>query len=503
LNIYNYLPGNTDQWLVVVYFFSSLILLLGSAEIISRIFGLQKEFSRKFIHIVVGLLVIIFSINIDSPQPIIFLSASFTLFNYLIQRFNLLPAMESDRKTFGTVYYPFSILFLAIFLWIDFKFIFIVVVLILAFADSAAAIVGQSSSKPIKYKAWQDIKSLQGNAAMFISSYSIIVGSYFAFPDLVNFTLNYSILVSALVISFAITISEAISSKGSDNISVSIMAGLLLHIFFYGQIDIQNQFIGATVFAAIFAFVSYKLRYLTLDGAISASLVAVLLYGFGYWKFAIPILVFFITSNILSKAGKNLKQEFSLMFEKSSKRDSRQVFANGGIAIIWVTIYHFYSIDLIYFLFVSSIAAANADTWATELGVLSKSKPRLITTFERVEKGRSGGITFIGSLAALIGSFLIALSGIILMNEPQFNFYILLSLTMAGFFASFVDSFLGASFQAQYIDPATKQITEKVFSTVNKANTLISGYKWLNNDKVNFLSILTAPLFYFLFSSLV
>ncbi len=500
MNLLNHFPSNSSQWFIVLYFFGSLILLLGLAELLSRIFKLQKEFSRKFVHIVVGLLVVLFSINIENPQPIIFLSTIFTFVNFLVQKFNLLPAMESDRKTYGTIFYPFSIAMSAIFLWDDYKFVFIVVVLILALADASAAIVGQAVKNPIKYKAWQDEKSIQGNAAMFICSYLIIVSSYFALPDLINFELNFPIWIIALIVAFVVMISESISSLGSDNISVTVFAGLLLYIFIDGPLQIQTQFIGATIFAIVFSIAAYKTGLLTLDGSIAASLVALLIYGFGSWKFTFPILLFFISSNILGKAGNNLKHRFKSVYEKSSKRDAHQVFANGGIAVVWATIYFFYTSDLVYYLFVAAIAAANADTWATELGIFSKSKPRLITSFKKVEKGRSGGISMIGSISAFCGSLLISFSGFIFITKGPIEFNILIFLTIAGFLSSFVDSYLGASFQAQYQDEITGQFTEKAFNKMKTENKLISGNKWLNNDMVNFLSILTAPMFYYFLS---
>ena len=64
----------------------------------------------------------------------------------------------------------------------------------------------------------------------------------------------------------------------------------------------------------------------------------------------------------------------------------------------------------------SNYAAVAADTFSSELGILSKSKPRLLTswTFRRVPPGTNGGVTLEGKLAGFAGAFVIALTSVIL-----------------------------------------------------------------------------------------
>src|SRR5205085_12699885 len=59
--------------------------------------------------------------------------------------------------------------------------------------------------------------------------------------------------------------------------------------------------------------------------------------------------------------------------------------------------------------FLGALGAATADTWATEVGVLSTSQPRLITTRKPVTAGASGGVTWLGSLAAAAGALCLGL----------------------------------------------------------------------------------------------
>jgi len=220
----------------------------------------------------------------------------------------------------------------------------------------------------------------------------------------------------------------------------------------------------------------------------------IFIYGIGEWQWTIPVLTFFITSSVLSKIGRKRKYKFRLLFEKSSKRDSKQVFANGGVALVLTHVYFLTQNDLFFYFYLASLAAANADTWATEIGVFNKSQPRLITSFRKVEKGSSGAISLFGSSAALLGSLVVALSGMIFIDSA---FYLLvIIITTSGFIANFIDSFLGATIQAQYLIGNPAVITEKAFDESGNPNKLIRGYRWLNNDLVNFISISFAPLIY-------
>jgi uncharacterized protein (TIGR00297 family) len=491
LNLESFIPQSAAEWQITLLFFLVLAVVLVISEIISRIFKLPKEFPRKFIHIAVGLLVVLFSFYLTAANPLLFLCALFTIANFFIKKYNLLPAMQSERETYGTIYYPLAILISTLLFWDNYRFIFVNVVLIMALSDAFAAVVGQAVKNPVKYRVWEDWKSLQGSFAFFLITMLIILLTNYGMRPLTGSNSHFSIYILALCLSLVITMAESISVKGSDNFSITLVAGFFFYIFFYCDVYYQSQFIEAILLAMIIALVSIRLHFLNIDGAISTAMMAMFIFGIGGWQWTIPVLTFFISSSILSKIGHSKKQHFRLLFEKSSKRDSKQVFANGGLALLIIVVYFFTSQDIFFYLYLASLAAANADTWATELGVFSISRPRLLTTFKRVEKGSSGAISFAGSSAAFLGSLAVVHSGLFF---KDLSLSPVLILTLCGLLATFIDSLLGATLQAQY--QSADRITEKAFDESGQPHQLIRGLKWLNNDLVNFLSILCAPLIY-------
>jgi uncharacterized protein (TIGR00297 family) len=214
---------------------------------------------------------------------------------------------------------------------------------------------------------------------------------------------------------------------------------------------------------------------------------------------AILLLVFFISSSALSRIAKKRKQEVEANYAKGDRRDAGQVLANGGAAGVFMILHSFFPADTWpWFGAAASLAAANADTWATELGVLSRHPPRLITSGRRVAPGASGGISTLGMLAALVGAalegvaFVIILIGNGLLSSPLTSHALsqsvafLMLVTLAGLAGSMVDSLLGATLQAIYFCPACHKETERhPIHSCGTATTLVHGVTWMNNDWVN------------------
>jgi len=251
--------------------------------------------------------------------------------------------------------------------------------------------------------------------------------------------------------------------------------------------------------AALVAFSAYKAHSLNNRGALAAGFIGTIIFGIGGWQWAVVLLTFFITSSALSRMFKKRKQGLNEKYSKGDQRDAGQVFGNGGLATAFVLINVLYPESNIGWIgFAASLAAVNADTWATELGVLNPTPPRMITKpTARVEKGTSGGVSLFGTLASLLGAFVIAL----VMALSTGQWFLLHYITIAGFAGSLFDSFLGATVQAMYFCPTENKETERhPLHTCGTETVHIRGWKWLTNDWVNFacgaFGVLVALLFY-------
>ena len=245
------------------------------------------------------------------------------------------------------------------------------------------------------------------------------------------------------------------------------------------------QILIGFILAIIIAYLAYRARSLNQSGAVAATVVGAVVFGLGGLEWAILLLIFFITSSALSRLFKKHKQGLEEKFSKGHERDAGQVFGNGGLATAFVLIHAFYPESTIGWVgFAAALAAVNADTWATELGVLNPTQPRMITDLrKRVEKGTSGGISLYGTLASLLGASVIALPAALFTD----NWLLLPLISFAGLFGSLFDSLLGATVQAMYYCPTDKKETEKhPLHTCGTETVQIRGWRWLDNDWVNF-----------------
>jgi uncharacterized protein (TIGR00297 family) len=246
-------------------------------------------------------------------------------------------------------------------------------------------------------------------------------------------------------------------------------------------VTLRELGLGFLIAAAV-AFLAYRAGSLTRAGAAAAVVVGGLTFGAGGMLAGSLLLLFFISSSALSRLGFRRKAHVEERFEKVGRRDHAQVFANGGVAALLAAGYGLTAEPVLLIALAGSLAAVNADTWATELGVLSRRRPRLITSGRPVEAGTSGAVSIEGTLAAAAGAGLIA----VVAGLASSSAGIAVAVLAGGFTGAAVDSLLGASAQAIYFCPACHKETERhPRHTCGTPTTLVRGWPWLRNDAVN------------------
>ena len=252
----------------------------------------------------------------------------------------------------------------------------------------------------------------------------------------------------------------------------------------------MNIAIGLTL-SIITAYAAFKKGSLNKSGFAAATLLGTSLYIFGGLYFWVLMISFFISSSLLTKFKGGEKEALEEVKEKEEGRNYVQVAANGGLGFIYGLLYFISDNPVFVVAYAVAFAAANADTWSSELGVLSKRPPVLILNFKRTERGESGAVSLMGTAAAFLGAFFIAIVFAVgytaafgwSSNLISYSFLVLL----LGFSGSIIDSLLGAAIQVKYRCSSCGKITEKQIHHGERA-TQIKGLRFINNDAVNFIS---------------
>lgn len=246
------------------------------------------------------------------------------------------------------------------------------------------------------------------------------------------------------------------------------------------------------------AWWGYYNQALSGSGMVGAVLIGTLIAGFGGWLWFGILLVFFVSSSLLSGFRRKDKQEVEQDFAKTGRRDIGQVLANGGLGALLAVLNTRLEPSLFLFVgYVGVMAAVTADTWATELGVLSKGTTLSILNGQKVAPGTSGGVSLWGTLAGASGAILIGLVAEVgqkLTGPIGLTVGILLMAGLIGGMAGcFMDSLLGATLQIRYRCRVCGRITEKL-KHCHQLTIRAGGWKWINNDWVNLISSVVGGL---------
>lgn len=246
--------------------------------------------------------------------------------------------------------------------------------------------------------------------------------------------------------------------------------------------------------ALIAGFALYR-GSLSRSGAAAALAIGSAIYLGGGGPWFLSLLTFFVTSTVLGKVGRAKKAEIKREFEKGDTRDALQAFSNGGVAAACAIMMFVWPSKLWAAAFVGALATANGDTWATELGVLSRGEPWSVLTLRRAPRGTSGAISPLGIAATLFGGLAVGISAALAPDAFSMRAISLVMLGgVAGVFGSLVDSVLGATLQSSFYCSTCQRDTEGPTHHCGTRTEHRRGLCWFNNDVVNLTATLSGAL---------
>ena len=212
------------------------------------------------------------------------------------------------------------------------------------------------------------------------------------------------------------------------------------------------------------------MTWLTPDGLAAALAVGgAVTWGLG-WQGLALLAALLVSGSLLTELAER----------RGARRTARQVLANGAVAAA-AALFGWWAVAA------GALAAATADTWATELGAFSPFPPRLVTTWRRVTRGASGGITALGTLGGLGGA--VSIGGLAALLRPAGAVSAAL-VAAAGVAGMLADSLLGATLQGKYECPQCDARFEHGRTVCHEPVRLTSGRRWLDNDGVNLAATL-------------
>ncbi len=209
----------------------------------------------------------------------------------------------------------------------------------------------------------------------------------------------------------------------------------------------MDVFFAVTVFFSVlvilYAYQKGKIDYSAVIASGLVGLIALLTVG-AEWIYL--ILAFFVLGNLVTRYRYAVKEGYGVA---EKVRSYRNVFGNGGAAMVFAVLYKVSGGNNVFLLgYIGAMASAAADTFATEIGEVHGSIPRMVTNFKKAAIGTNGAISLAGCFAALAGAAMISV--IPLFFDLGFNrltFFVFG--TISGLFGCYVDSIVGATLEGR------------------------------------------------------
>lgn len=442
--------------------------------------GIPKKYTRKVVHILVGFEWVFLYHFMGASIHFLAVCIFFTALLAVAYKGNLMPMISSDADNApGTVYYGVAMTGVAaIGIFVpEVMLPFGVGIFCTSIGDGLAGFVGQAIKKcnPRIYGK----KTVFGTLANFVFSFAC------AMVMSAVFGMGLSVW-HALAIAYISVALELITGFGLDNITITWGVTALTYAFMY--VPTVGEYIVPILLTPIVIAFALSKKALTVAGvAVAIIMDVVISISLGNFGFVL-LASFFGGSVAIDKIKRRIRRgDVSDEGLKGDMRDHMQVIANGLVPTLAALLYLLTGKSVFVIAFVAALSEAFADTAASGIGAFS-GKAYDPFRFKATERGLSGGMSLIGTLASLVAAFVI---GLIALAFGKLELSMLLVTTLSAFLGGVFDSFLGSLFQVKFKCRVCGKITEK-YEHCGMPTAHHSGFTLIDNDVVNLMSGLFA-----------
>ncbi len=251
----------------------------------------------------------------------------------------------------------------------------------------------------------------------------------------------------------------------------------------------MTRLLAGAFVAALFAARGRVTGSLDVTGQWAAFAVGTLAAAAG-WGFAVTLVAYFLAADTLTRwraAEKRLRT--AGITPRIETRDGVQVLVNGGIFVLCAMLAAQHANSRWVLAAIGALAAASADTWATEVGTVWGGRPSSILSGRPLATGMSGGVTFAGSLGGIGGALLVAVVGA--WSCGLRDWATIAVFTAAGTIGMLADSLVGAALQTKRYCDRCREWTERRVHPCGYRTKHAAGFYWMTNDLVNFIATLS------------
>jgi uncharacterized protein (TIGR00297 family) len=357
------------------------------------------------------------------------------------------PGDRQDGRLYGLAGFGLSIAGLAL-LAVQFRLpttVFVMAVFVLSYGNLAEHLTRRVTDGQVVATAGFVVGGFVAGAAGGLVTQQMLPET-FPVPTLLFFAASGGLLASLL---------RSVLFERDDPL-VMVSVALLLWLFADLGVQVTTTRIAvALAVTAVLGYVSYALETASLPGMLTGVFLGLLTIVLGDYGWFAMLISFFGIGGLSAKFRYEEKQARGIAQENEGARGSGNVLANSLTALLAVvgsaaSPSHLpVASELFLFAFAGSVAAAMSDTLSSEIGGLFDS-PRLITTFEPVDPGTDGAVTWQGELVGLVGAGIIA--GIAAIAFPSVGPLGIAVIVGAGFVGMTVDSLLGATVEGRVVE---------------------------------------------------